>query len=39
MLEVDKKMITTFRNGEGIIGPYGHIIDLDFGGAYAVGKK
>ena len=39
MLEVDKKMLATFRNGEGVIGPYGHIIDLDFGGAYAVGKK
>ena len=30
MLEVDKNMIRKFRNGEGIIGPYGHIIDLEF---------
>ncbi len=39
MLEVDKNMLRTFREGTGIIGPYGHVIDLDFGGAYAVGKK
>ncbi|MCT7374649.1 type II and III secretion system protein family protein [Chelativorans salis] len=39
MLEVDKDMIRRFRNGEGVIGPYGHIIDLEFGGAHAVGKK
>ena len=30
MLEVDKDMIRKFRNGDGIIGPYGHIIDLEF---------
>lgn len=30
MLEVDKKMIRSFRTGEGIVGPYGHIIDLEF---------
>lgn len=30
MLEVDKKMIRAFRNGEGVVGPYGHIIDLEF---------
>lgn len=30
MLEVDKNMIRKFRNGDGIIGPYGHIIDLEF---------
>lgn len=30
MLEVDKDMIRRFRNGDGVKGPYGHIIDLDF---------
>lgn len=30
MLEVDKDMIRRFRDGKGIVGPYGHIIDLDF---------
>jgi pilus assembly protein CpaC len=30
MLEVDKNMIRKIRNGEGIKGPYGHLIDLDF---------
>jgi pilus assembly protein CpaC len=39
MLEVDKKMLRDFKEGNGIIGPYGHIIDLEFGGAHAVTKK
>jgi pilus assembly protein CpaC len=39
MLEVDKKMIKGFEEGTGIIGPYGHIIDLNLGGAVAIGKK
>jgi pilus assembly protein CpaC len=39
MLEVDKKMLRDFKEGHGIIGPYGHIIDLEFGGAHAVAKK
>ena len=30
MLEVDKDTIRAFHDGEGIIGPYGHIIDLEF---------
>ncbi|TCD16725.1 type II and III secretion system protein family protein [Oricola cellulosilytica] len=30
LLEVDKDMMRRFRTGEGIIGPYGHIIDLEF---------
>ena len=30
MLEVDKDMIRKIRNGEGVKGPYGHLIDLDF---------
>ena len=33
MLEVDRDMIKGFRDGEGIIGPYGHMIDLEFGDA------
>ena len=30
MLEVDRKLLRKFALGEGVIGPYGHIIDLDF---------
>ncbi|MBS3648098.1 type II and III secretion system protein family protein [Pseudaminobacter sp. 19-2017] len=39
MLEVDKDMIRGFRTGKGVVGPYGHIIDLTFEGAHAIGKK
>jgi pilus assembly protein CpaC len=39
MLEVDKKMLREFKEGAGVIGPYGHIIDLGFGEAHAVAKK
>ncbi|MCI2400418.1 type II and III secretion system protein family protein [Aliiroseovarius subalbicans] len=30
MLEVDRKMLRAFREGEGVVGPYGHIINLEF---------
>lgn len=30
MLEVDRKVIQGYRDGNGISGPYGHIIDLEF---------
>lgn len=30
MLEVNKDMIRSFVDGDGIIGPYGHMIDLEF---------
>lgn len=30
MLEVNKDMIRSYRNGEGVDGPYGHIMDLEF---------
>lgn len=30
ILEVDKDMLRKFREGEGIAGPYGHRIDLEF---------
>lgn len=33
MLEVDRDMIKSFRTGEGVIGPYGHMIDLEFSDA------
>lgn len=33
MLEVDRDMIKGFRDGEGVVGPYGHMIDLEFGDA------
>ena len=38
LLEVDKDMIRKFRTGEGIVGPYGHRIDLEFGDGHAVKK-
>jgi pilus assembly protein CpaC len=38
MLEVDKDMIRKFRDGEGVKGPYGHRIVLDFPDGF-VGKK
>lgn len=30
MLEVDKKLLRQFRDGDGVVGPYGHMIDLEF---------
>lgn len=33
MLEVDRDMIKSFRSGAGVIGPYGHMIDLEFSDA------
>ena len=30
MLEVDKKLLRRFRDGTGVVGPYGHMIDLEF---------
>lgn len=30
LLEVDKQLLRRFRDGDGIVGPYGHIIDLEF---------
>ncbi|MBE0454144.1 type II and III secretion system protein family protein [Roseovarius autotrophicus] len=30
MLEVDKNLLRDFREGKGVVGPYGHIIDLEF---------
>ncbi len=30
MLEVDKKLLRRFRDGAGVVGPYGHMIDLEF---------
>ena len=38
LMEVDKDMIRKFRTGEGIVGPYGHRIDLEFGDGYVVKK-
>ncbi|WP_420415380.1 type II and III secretion system protein family protein [Roseibium sp.] len=39
LLEVDKDMIRKFRDGEGLIGPYGHIVDLDFPNDYVASKN
>ncbi|CUJ18388.1 type II and III secretion system protein family protein [Cognatishimia activa] len=30
LLEVDKDQIRNFRNGVGVVGPYGHMIELEF---------
>ena len=30
MLEVDRQLLKRFHDGEGIVGPYGHLIDLEF---------
>ncbi|SHG95025.1 type II and III secretion system protein family protein [Cognatishimia maritima] len=30
LLEVDKDQIRNYRNGVGVVGPYGHMIDLEF---------
>ena len=30
MMEVDKKLIRSFEQGAGAVGPYGHMIDLEF---------
>lgn len=38
MLEVNRAMIRSFRNGEGIVGPYGHMIDLEFNDALVTKK-
>ena len=39
VLEVDDSMLKGFANGEGVIGPYGHIIDLPPEAGYAFKKK
>jgi len=33
MLEVNQDMIASFQNGAGVVGPYGHLIDLEFSDA------
>ncbi len=38
MMEVDRKTINAFRTGEGIVGPYGHMIDLEYSDAL-INKK
>jgi pilus assembly protein CpaC len=30
MLEVDRQMLRSFADGDGVVGPYGHMIDLEF---------
>ena len=38
MLEVNKDMIRSFQNGDGIVGSYGHMIDLEFDDAIITKK-
>ncbi len=39
IMEVDKDTIRAYREGRGVTGPYGHIIDLPFGDGNAIAKK
>jgi pilus assembly protein CpaC len=39
MLEVNKKMLRKFKEGKGVIGPYGHMIDLTFEDGYVYSKN
>ncbi len=39
LLEVNKDMLRKYREGEGLIGPYGHIVDLEFEDGYVYSKK
>lgn len=39
MLEVNRPMIRSFVEGTGIVGPYGHMIDLEFDDALVEKKK
>ncbi len=39
LLEVDKDMLRAIREGEGIVGDYGHRIDLEFEDPYVAKKK
>ncbi|MEM7630419.1 MAG: type II and III secretion system protein family protein [Pseudomonadota bacterium] len=38
MLEVDRELLRAFRDGEGIAGPYGHLIELEFEDGLVVEK-
>lgn len=38
MLEVDRPLLRRFREGDGVVGPYGHIIELEFDDAL-INKK
>jgi pilus assembly protein CpaC len=39
LLEVNKDMLRKFKEGKGLIGPYGHMIDLEFEDGYVYSKK
>ncbi|MFY0666070.1 MAG: type II and III secretion system protein family protein [Natronospirillum sp.] len=39
MLEVDRRLLRSFREGDGVVGPYGHIIDLEFDDGVIKKKK
>ncbi|NEK24720.1 type II and III secretion system protein family protein [Sulfitobacter sp. JBTF-M27] len=38
MLEVDRRLLRRFREGDGVVGPYGHMIELEFDDAL-INKK
>lgn len=38
LMEVDKDMIRRFKSGTGVVGPYGHRLDLEFEDGYALKK-
>lgn len=39
LLEVNKKMLRKFKEGKGVVGPYGHRIDLEFEDGYVYSKN
>jgi pilus assembly protein CpaC len=39
LLEVNKDMLRKFKEGKDLIGPYGHMIDLEFEDGYVYSKK
>ncbi|MBN9673746.1 type II and III secretion system protein family protein [Labrenzia aggregata] len=39
LLEVNKDMLRTYREGKGLIGPYGHIVDLELEAGYVYKKN
>lgn len=38
LMEVDKDMLRQFRSGAGVVGPYGHRLDLEFEDTYVLRK-
>ena len=39
LLEVNKDMLRKYKEGDGLIGPYGHIVDLELEDGYVYSKN